>query len=150
MPDPTGLAGVPLLTPTEVHDDFSSAKALMKTLTKGVVPSQGSTRGAQVPMPPGLPFLHNKLVAQIIANEYVDFSELPPAKGRVKALPQAYEGKIAVIQVADLYQHRKLIPDFATWAQCFALYRQWWPSKPSASAGLYSLNDHHLEGQSQI
>ena len=27
-----------------------------------------------------------------------------------------------VVQAADLMEHRKLIPDFATWEQCFNIY----------------------------
>ena len=58
----------------------------------------------------GLPSLSKKLVAQIIANKYVDFAELPPAKGKVKAIPQVHKGQIVVVQAADLYQHGKIDP----------------------------------------
>ena len=69
----------------------------------------------------GLPALPKKLVEKIIANEYIDFGELPPAKGKVRALPAGLEGQVVLIQVADLTQSKKLIPDLATWVQCFAL-----------------------------
>ena len=49
----------------------------------------------------------------------IDFAELPPA---VKSIPHAAEGQIVVIQVADLMESRKLIPDLATWIQCFSIY----------------------------
>jgi len=56
------------------------------------------------------------------AYEYVNFTELPPAKGKSKPLSQAFNGQLLVVQAADLMQSRRTIPDFGTWAQCFALY----------------------------
>ena len=56
------------------------------------------------------------------ANEYIDFADLPPAKGKSRPLPQSLEGHIIVVQAADLAQPRRVIPDLATWSQCFALY----------------------------
>jgi hypothetical protein len=70
----------------------------------------------------GLPALPKKLVAKILANQYVDFAELPPAKGKSRPLPQGLEGQVIVVQAADLVQSRKIIPDLATWLQYFALY----------------------------
>lgn len=52
----------------------------------------------------------------------MDFAELPPAKGKNCPIPQTLEGQMMVIQAADLAQARKLIPDLATWVQCFAMY----------------------------
>ena len=52
----------------------------------------------------------------------VDFAELPPAKGKGRAMPQSLEGQVIVVQAADLLQARKIIPDLATWLQCFSLY----------------------------
>ena len=71
---------------------------------------------------PGFPAVSKKLVARIRANEYVDFAELPPAKGKNRPVTQAMEGQVLVVQAADLLQSRKVIPDLATWSQCFALY----------------------------
>ena len=70
----------------------------------------------------GLPALPKKMVERILANEYVDFSELPPAKGKVRSLPSGLEGQVVLVQAVDLSQSKKLIPDLATWVQCFALY----------------------------
>ena len=43
---------------------------------------------------------------------------------RVKALavPQALEGQIVVVQVADFLQSRRVIPDLAIWMQCYAIF----------------------------
>ena len=70
----------------------------------------------------GLPALPKKMVERILANEYIDFSEFPPAKGKVRSLPSGLEGQVVLVQAADLSQYKKLIPDLSTWMQCFALY----------------------------
>ena len=70
----------------------------------------------------GLPALPKKLVNKILANEYMDFAELPPAKGKARNVPQSLEGKVLVVQAADMMNARKIIPDLATWVQCFNLY----------------------------
>ena len=73
----------------------------------------------------GLPSLPKKCVEKIRAGEFLDFAELPLAKGKVKSIPHAAEGQIVVIQAADLMESRKLIPDLATWIQCFSIYAPW-------------------------
>ena len=62
----------------------------------------------------GLPSLPKKCVEKILAGEFINFAELPPAKGKVKSTHNAAESQIVVIQAADL---RMLIPDLATWIQ---------------------------------
>lgn len=84
--------------------------------------SQSASLQLSVCLGPGLPSLSKKLIDKIKAGEYIDFSELPPAKGKGRAVPQLGDGQIVVVQAADLMQSRKVIPDFATWSQCFALY----------------------------
>ena len=75
-----------------------------------------------VPIGQGFPALLRKLVERIRSNEYVDFMELPPAKGRSRPLAQAAEGQIVVVQEADMTSSRRIIPDLAMWLQCFGLY----------------------------
>ena len=75
-----------------------------------------------VPTGEGLPSLPKKYVDKILAGEFIDLADLPPAKGKVKAIPNATDGQIVVVQAADLMGHRKLILDFATWVQCFNIY----------------------------
>ena len=58
----------------------------------------------------------------MLAGHYVNFSELPPAKGHTRPMPSPKEGWIVLVRVEDLTGTRKLIPDLATWLQCFALY----------------------------
>ena len=58
-----------------------------------------------------LPALSKKLIARVLANEYIDFSEVPPAKGKGRPMPQSLEGQVIVVQVAKLLQTRKIIPD---------------------------------------
>lgn len=70
----------------------------------------------------GFPALPRKLVERIRANEFVDFADLPPAKGKGRPAAHTLEGQVLVVQAADLLQTRRIIPDLATWSQCFALY----------------------------
>ena len=70
----------------------------------------------------GFPALTKKMIEKIRANKYIDFAELPPAKGKSRLLPQILDGQVVVVQAADLLQARKVIPNLATWSQCFALY----------------------------
>ena len=65
-------------------------------------PEQESVTGRQwINVGSGLPPLPKKLVEQIRANEYIDFADLPPAKGKSRPLPQSLEGHIIVVQAAD-------------------------------------------------
>ena len=75
-----------------------------------------------VPTGPGVASLSKKLVDRIVSGQYVDFSELPPAKGRTRSLPNAEEGHIVIIRAEDLAGSKKMIPDLATWLQCFCIY----------------------------
>ena len=70
----------------------------------------------------GLAALPRKLVEKIQANEYIDFNDLSPAKGRSKVLSQMLVGQVILVQLADLVQSRKIIPDLSTWLQCYSLY----------------------------
>ena len=57
-----------------------------------------------------------------MSNGYIDFLELPPAKGKVWPLHQSFKGQVILVQAEDLLQPRKLIPDLPTWVQCFTIY----------------------------
>ncbi len=120
-----------LLPGSESESDRESvSKTLAETLA--VLGRKGETGGKSpsiiegsqqlVATGPGLPALPNKVVDNIVANRYVDFTELPPAKGKGRSVSQGIEGQVVVIQATDLMQSRRIIPDLATWSQCFALY----------------------------
>lgn len=64
----------------------------------------------------GLPALSKKLVDRILSDQYVDFADFPPAKGRTHPMPVVDEGHIIA---EDINPTRKLIPDLLT---CFTLY----------------------------
>ena len=70
----------------------------------------------------GLPALPKKHVEKIEAGEYIDFTELPPARGKFRSILPAVEGQVLVVQAVDLLQSRRVIPYLATWLQCFAIY----------------------------
>ena len=69
----------------------------------------------------GLPPLPKALVDRILAGCYIDFADLPPAKGKIRPLP-APEGSVILVNTYEYLQQRRLIPDLATWLQCCALY----------------------------
>ena len=116
MPDPAQLMGVV----EEVSANDPPQEVLPADLSIGneALPKANPL----VPTGLGLPALPKKLVARIWANEYIDFSELPPAKGKVRALNQSLEGQVILVQAEDLLQSKRLIPDLPTWIQCFAVY----------------------------
>ena len=68
-----------------------------------------------------LPLLPWKLIQQIKVGEYIDFSDLPPAKGR-QLTPTNYNSQLVLVQLEEVERQRKLIRDFLTWPQCFAIY----------------------------
>ena len=97
-----------------------AATQQQESLSAILAPAETTPHPIAVPKPPstvmlgtGLPSLPKKLVDKILAGEYVDFAELPPARGKARAVPQALEGQIVVVQAADLLQSRCVIPDLA-------------------------------------
>ena len=105
---------------SETGNSKDAAKALSQS--GDVDPPALSTQSKLVTVGAGLPSLPKKMVDRIISGQYVDFAELPPARGRVRPLPNAEDGHIMVIRAEDLAGSRKLIPDLATWIQCFSVY----------------------------
>ena len=88
-----------------------------------------SSEGSSSSQPPallvigsGLPVHTKKLIARMLANKYIDFSELPPAKGKGRPMPQSLKGQVIMVQAAELLQARKIIPNLATWLQCCSIY----------------------------
>ena len=63
----------------------------------------------------GLPPIPRRIVEKIQNHEFVEFTELPPAKGKSRVSPPQGDGQIVVVQAADLIQSRMVIPDLATW-----------------------------------
>ena len=72
--------------------------------------------GKHVLIAPGLPTLSQKIIDRIKLGDYVDFNELPPARGLSKAVPPHLEGQVVVVQAEDLAASQKLIPNFETWS----------------------------------
>ncbi len=104
------------------------------SLLSGVQGSeQGSTPLAQLQVPPaktstmiflgqGIPSISKKMAKRILSGEYVNFSELPPAKMKQKQVASPTEGNILLVQSCELLQNRKAIGDLPTWLQCFGCY----------------------------
>ena len=102
--------------------NISALIAQLDGTERGNPSSSGGSTQSSTPLGTGLPALPKKLIARILANEYVDLAELPPAKGKARPMTQALEGQIVVVQAAELMQTKKMIPDLATWVQCFSTY----------------------------
>ena len=122
MPDADALSAVNRISnpPPLIHD----TAALSASISKGGInwiPPAPATSSQTVASAPGLPAISKKLADNILAGNFIDFLELPPAKGRCKLLP-AMEGQLILVQAADLLQTKWLITDLATWSQCFAIY----------------------------
>ena len=78
----------------------------------------------QVPIGYGIPSIPAKTRDKILLGEYIDFTELPPAKGK-SLTPNALstlESSVLLVNPIDLLQQRKVIPDLGVWVQCFAIY----------------------------
>ena len=128
MPDAETLKSLSL---KQFESGTQASDLASKTVTEILSQLSGSTSHAGepqkagtklVPTRPGLPALPKKMVEKIRAGQYIDFSELPPAKGHTRTLPSQEEGHVVVIRAEDLVGSKKLIPDLATWLQCFAIY----------------------------
>ena len=81
-----------------------------------------ASTSTSVVVAPGLPAIRKALVEAILSEQYVDFTELPPAKGRTKAIASHLEGQVVLLQTSDYLQTKRLTPDLGTWLQCFAIY----------------------------
>ena len=86
---------------------------------------ESSKMSDNIVVTPGIPALKRSMVELILSGKYVDLGELPPAKGFSKPLTSpssSLEGQVVLLQAADVLRTRRLIPDLATWTQCFAIY----------------------------
>ena len=89
--------------------------ATPSTAIPGPVPSPVESPVYKLVVAPGIPALKKELVDSILVGQYIDFKELPPAKGRTKALNTLIEGQIVLMQAAYYWQAKRLIPDLAIW-----------------------------------
>ena len=119
------LAAIGLLTFTKGDDRSHKGRETERGTVaggSGSTDSAGASHQSLVPTGPGLPALPRKLVERIHNNEYVDFAELPPAKGRSRTPAPVGEGQILVLQAGDVTPSRRAIPELATWIQCYGIY----------------------------
>ena len=120
MPDSELIKGV-----REFNSKAATGDGSVTALLSQLGESEGAARSSSavtITTGPGLPALPKKLVDRILSDQYVDFADFPPAKGRTRPMPVADEGHIIVIRAEDINGTRKLIPDLPTWIQCFTLY----------------------------
>lgn len=101
--------------------EITSMLAKLQQAGQGTEIVAQESSGMGVAPGPGLAAVPKRVMEKIWNGEYVDFNELPPAKGKGRSVIQG-EGQIVLVQAADLMATKKLIPDLGVWAQCFALY----------------------------
>ena len=88
-----------------------------------VLASLAKRASEEVPVGYGLPAIPKRLHDKMLAWEYIDLAELPPARAMPKEPVLAATGNIWLVQSTDLAKSQKrLIPDVTTWVQCFAIY----------------------------
>ena len=84
--------------PTE--QDAATILRQLGNLAAPVCPQK--TAAKLITVAAGLLALPKKVVDQIQTGQYIDFSELPPAKGRTRPLPSQEEGHVIVVRAEDL------------------------------------------------
>jgi len=62
------------------------------------------------------------MIQRIVAGEFVDFLDLPPAKARLPAFRDNQLPALTLLQLQETERHKSLIPDYITWSECFAIY----------------------------
>ena len=71
----------------------------------------------------GIPTLPRRMVERMLAWEYIDLAELPPARANVsKESLNATPNVLLIQSFESARNHRRLIPDITTWVQCFSIY----------------------------
>ncbi len=71
---------------------------------------------------PGIPPLKQSVVETILSGAFLDFSEFPPSKGILKVLLQGSGSKFVVANTAEMVDSTRVVPNFSTCVQCFAIY----------------------------
>ena len=96
---------------------------LLSDLTEAYKASSNSlaSPAAQFASGQGFPPIPKKLADRILAGEFVDLADLPPAKGKVRPLSTP-EGSVLLVHAHDFMHQKRLIPDLATWVQSLSLY----------------------------
>ena len=123
-PIPPLIAGTNFsILPSALKLASPSLGATPSTAIPGPIPSPAESLVSKlVVVASGIPAQKRELVDSILAGQYICFTELPPAKGCTKALNTLIEGQIVLMQAADYWQEKRLIPDLAIRIQCFSLY----------------------------
>ena len=130
MPPPSSLPlSLRLLPPptaslnTTESTQTANLTHLLSDLTEAYKASSNSlaSPAAQFVSGHGFPPIPKKLADRILAGEFVDLADLPPAKGKVRPLSTP-EGSVLLVHAHDFMQQKRLIPDLATWVQSFSLY----------------------------
>ena len=129
MPSPSSLPQSLRLLPASQASNTSESvhsanlTQLLSNLTEtyGASSKLPATPSPQFVVGHSLPPISKKLADRILAGKFVDLADLPPAKGKVRPLCTP-DGSVLLVHAHDFMQQKRLIPDLATWTQCFSLY----------------------------
>ena len=78
---------------------------------------------AEVTLGRGIPALPKRMVEKMLAWEYVDLAELPPARANMAKEAMGTTPNVLLVQsLESVRHHRKIIPDITTWVQCYSIY----------------------------
>ena len=100
MPSTELLEGLPTFNNKGITPCEQTAASILGSLPGPAGPQRATAK--LITVAAGLPALPKKLVEQIQAGQYVNFCELPPAKGRTRPLPSQEEGHVIVVWAQDL------------------------------------------------
>ena len=115
---PLGGSSPSIVSTATAHG--SAGQGLTAAVNEALKTGKGPS--AKIIVAPGIPAVKKCLIDSIITGECIDLTELPPAKGRSKQFSGVLEGQVVLIHASDYFQAKRLLPDVATWIQCFSIY----------------------------
>ena len=93
IPAPSSLqeAGVQLFAQSKNNQNELNSNQMFSNLTNQGGKDEPLSLNPMVSAGSGLPALPKMMIERILANEYIDFTELPPARGRSGLIPIGLE-----------------------------------------------------------
>ena len=93
------------------------------TVSLAVALSSMSKPASEVALGRGIPALPKRMVEKMLAWEYIDLADLPPARANVAKDALSSTPNVLLIQSVKMAcHHRRLIRNITTWVQCFSIY----------------------------
>jgi len=134
MPQPSSLPSIMQLDPPAAVQPGRRAR-ISHLLSAGVEPScRAAVMAAvakkateEVPVGYGLPAIPKRLHEKMLAWEYINLAELPPARAMQREPSLATMGNVWLVQSTDLAKSQKcLIPDIRSVCNAVPFIPAWW------------------------